>query len=85
MECFTDYMNNIKFEDEIYLLGGFNINLLQNRKDIPRENQAMQNQIPSTSLMILYKFCQRFSLEHMINQATCMYNMQLFHTSSLHR
>ena len=39
----------------MFLLGDFNINLLHNDKCILTENQAMQNCIPTTSLMSQYK------------------------------
>ena len=48
------------------------MNLLHNGKYIFKENQAMQNRIPSTSLVSQYKlFCQSYSLEQIIEVATC--------------
>ena len=49
----------------------FNINLLHNGKYILKENHAMQNRIPSTSLVSQSKsFRQRYSLEQIIKHAT---------------
>ena len=71
LECFNKHLDDINLDNEIFLLGDFNINLLDNGKYILEENQAMQNHIPSTSLVSQYKlFCQRYSLEHIIEHAT---------------
>ena len=71
MECFNKHLDDINLDNEIFLLGDFNINLLDNGKYILKENQAMQNHIPSTSLVSQYKlFCQRYSLEQIIKHAT---------------
>ena len=43
LECFNKHLYNIKFDNEIFLLEDFNINLLHNGKYILKENQAMQN------------------------------------------
>ena len=60
LECFNKQL----------LLGVFNINL-HNGRYILKENQAMQNRIPSTSLVSQYQlFCQRYFLEWMIKHAT---------------
>ena len=50
-ECFDKHLNDINLDNQILLLGDFSINLLHNDKYILKENQAMQNRIPSTSLM----------------------------------
>ena len=71
LECFNKHLDDINLDNEIFLLGDFNINLLHNGKYILKENQAMQNRIPSTSLVSQYKlFCQRYSLEQIIKDAT---------------
>ena len=71
LECFDKHLDDINLHNEIVLLGDFNINLLHNGKYILKENQAMQNRIPSTSLVSQYKlFCQRYSLEQIIKHAT---------------
>ena len=49
--------------NEIYLLGDFNINLLQNGKFILKENQSYKLKSSSSVLVNKYKeFCQTFSL-----------------------
>ena len=71
LECFNKHLDDINLDNEIFLLGDFNINLFHNGKYILKENQAMQNRIPSTSLVSQYKlFCQRYSLEQIIKHAT---------------
>ena len=56
---------------KIFLLGDISINLLHNGKYILKENQAMQNRMPSTSLVSQCKlFCQRYSFEQIIKHAT---------------
>ena len=71
LECFNKHLDDINLDNEIFLLGDFTINLLDNGKYILEENQAMQNHIPSTSLVSQYKlFCQRYSLEQIIKHAT---------------
>ena len=53
------------------MLRDFNIDPLHNGKYILKENQAIKNRIPSTSLVRQYKlFCQRYSLEQIINHGT---------------
>ena len=71
LECFNKHLDDINLESEIFVLGDFNINLFHNGKYILKENQAMQNRIPSTSLVSQYQvFCQRYSLEQIIKHAT---------------
>ena len=71
LECFNKHLDDINLDNEIFLLGDFNINLLHNGKYILKENQAMQNRIPSTSLVSQYKsFCQRYSLGQIIKHVT---------------
>ena len=41
-ECFNKHLNHINLDNEMFLLGDFNINL-HNGKYILKENQAMQN------------------------------------------
>ena len=58
LECFDKHLDDINLDNEIFLLGNFNINPLHNGKYIPKEMQAMQNRITSTSLVSQYKlFC----------------------------
>ena len=71
MECCSKQLDDINFDNEIFLLGDLDIKFLHNGKHILKENQAMQNRIPSTSLVSQYKlFCQRYSLEQIIKHAT---------------
>ena len=75
LECFNKHLDDINLDNEILLLGDFNINLLRNGKYILKEKQAMQNcipnRIPNTSLVSQYKwFCQRYSLEQIIKYTT---------------
>ena len=61
--CFNKHLDDTNLDNEIFLLGDFNISLLHNGKYILKENQAMQNPIRSISLVSQYKlFCQRYSL-----------------------
>ena len=70
-ECFNKHLDDINRDNEVFLLGLFNISLLHNNKYVLEEYQAMQKWIPSTSLLSQYKvFCQRYSLEHIIKHAT---------------
>ena len=59
LECFNKHLDDINLDNEILLLGDFNINLLRNGKYILKEKQAMQNcipnRIPNTSLVSQYK------------------------------
>ena len=56
---------------EIYILGDFNINLLQNGKFILKENQSNIFKIDTTPLINKYKeFCQTFSLTEIIKDTT---------------
>ena len=52
LECFDKHLNDINLDNEIFLLGDFSINLLYNGKYILKENQAMQNRIPSIRLQL---------------------------------
>ena len=71
LECFNKHLGDINLDNERFLLGDFDINLLHNGKYILKENQAMQNRIPGTSLVSQYKlFCQRYSLEQIIRHTT---------------
>ena len=72
LECFNKHLDDISLDNETFLLLDFNINLLHNGKHILKENQAMQNRIPNTSLVKQYNlFCQRYSLKQIIKHATC--------------
>ena len=71
LECFNKHLDDINLNNEIFWLVDFNINLLHNGKYILKENQAMENRIPSTSLVSQYTlFCQRYSLEQIIKHVT---------------
>ena len=71
LECFNKHQDDINLNNEIFWLGDFNVNLLHNGKYILKENQAMENRIPSTSLVSQYTlFCQRYSLEQIIKHVT---------------
>ena len=60
-----------KRKKEIYILGDFNINLLQNGKFILKENQSNIFKIDTTPLINKYKeFCQTFSLTEIIKDPT---------------
>ena len=41
LECFNKHMDDINLDNEIFLLGYFNRNLLHNGKYILKENQAV--------------------------------------------
>ena len=57
--------------NEIYVLGDFNINLLQNGKFILKENQSYKLKNSSSALVNKYKeFCQTFSLTEIIKVPT---------------
>ena len=71
LECFDKHLDDINLDNKIILLENFNINFLPNGKYILKENQAMQNRMPSTSFVSQYKLlCQRYSLEQIIKHAT---------------
>ena len=46
-ECFDKHLNDINIDNRISLLGDFSVNLLHNGNYIIKENQAIQNRIPS--------------------------------------
>ena len=57
--------------NEIYLLGDFNINLLQNGKFILKENHSYKLKSSSSAFVNKYKeFCQIFSLTEIIKEPT---------------
>ena len=69
--------------NKIYLLGDFNINLLQNGKFILKENQSYKLKSSSSALVNNYKeFCQKFSLTEIIKEPariTCSTSTLLDH------
>ena len=54
LECFNKHLDDVNLDNETFLYGDFNKNLLHNGKYILKEIQAMQNRIPSTSLVSQY-------------------------------
>ena len=57
--------------NEIYFLGEFNTNLLQNGKFVLKENQSHKLKSSSSALVNKYKeFCQTFSLTEIIKEPT---------------
>ena len=55
--------------NEIYLLGDFNINILQNGKFILKENESYKLKNCSSALVNKYKeFCQTFSLTEIVKE-----------------
>ena len=50
LECFNKHLDDINLDNEILMLGDFKITLFHNGKE-NQENQALQNCIPSTSLV----------------------------------
>ena len=67
----TDFQQIDSKTNEIYLLGDFNINLLQNGKFILKENQSYKLKSSSSALVNNYKeFCQKFSLTEIIKEPT---------------
>ena len=62
-------MDDVNLDNEIFLLGSFNINLFQNGKCILKENQSFI--VESNSLLSQYKlFYQRYYIEQIIKYAT---------------
>ena len=69
------YLLNLK-DNEIYLLGDFNINVLQNRNYILDRKVIAACQGPAHTLINKYQeFCRTFFLKA-INNLFCMCNMQ---------
>ena len=50
-KCFEKHLDDIIFDNEIFSLRDFNVNILHNGKCIFKENQAMQSRLPSTSFV----------------------------------
>ena len=72
LEILTNDLNLLDIgRNEIYLLGDFNINLLQDNKYILKENLACRSKNLVTPLLRQYKeFCQTYSLKQLIREAT---------------
>ena len=72
LEISTNDLNLLDIgRNEIYLLGDFNINLLQDNKYILKENLACKSKNLVTPLLRQYKeFCQTYSLKQLIREAT---------------
>ena len=57
--------------NEIYLLGDFNINLLQKTKYVLKENLSSESHVLTPTLVRQYKdFCQTYSLKQILREAT---------------
>ena len=78
-----DFQQTDNKTNEIYLLGNFNVNLLQNGKFIVKENQSYELKNSMSALINKYKdFCQTFSLTEIIKkptQITCSISSLLDH------
>ena len=69
------FLNDLKLIDfiksEVYFLGDFNINLLQNNKFVLKENQPLDSKNLNSPLLPKYKeLCQTFSLKEIIQVPT---------------
>ena len=69
------FLNDLKLIDftksEVYFLGDFNINLLQNNKFVLKENQPLDSKNLNSPLLPKYKeLCQIFSLKEIIQETT---------------
>ena len=69
------FLNDLKLIDstkfEVYFLGDFNINLLQNNKFVLKENQPLDSKNLNSRLLPKYKeLCQTFSLKEIIQEPT---------------
>ena len=72
METFPNDLKLIDFtKSEVYFLGDFNINLLQNNKFVLKENQPLHSKNLNSPLLPKYKeLCQTFSLKEIIQEPT---------------
>ena len=69
------FLNDLKLIDftksEVYFLGDFNSNLLQNNKFVLKENQPLDSKNLNPPLLPKYKeLCQTFSLKELIQEPT---------------
>ena len=65
MEYVDKHLDDINLDNEISLLGDFNINLFHSGKNILKENKSIKSRVSQCKL-----FCQRYSLEQIIKHAT---------------
>ena len=72
LETFLNGLKLIDFtKSEVYFLGDFNINLLQNNKFVLKENQPLDSKNLNSPLLPKYKeLCQTFSLKEIIQKLT---------------
>ena len=72
METFLNDLKLIDFtKSEVYFLGDFNINLLQNNKFVLKGNQPRDGKNLNSPLLPKYKkLCQTFSLKEIIQEPT---------------
>ena len=72
LETFLNDLKLIGFtKSEVYFLGDFNINLLQNNKFVLKENQPLDSKNLNSPLLPKYKeLCQTFSLKEIIQEPT---------------
>ena len=69
------FLNDLKLIDftksEVYFLGDFDINLLQNNKFVLKENQPLDSKNLNSPLLPKYKeLCQTFSLKEIMEEPT---------------
>ena len=72
LETFQNDLTLTDFtKSEVYFLGDFNINLLQNNKFVLKENQPHDSKNLNSPLLPKYKeLCQTFSLKEIIQEPT---------------
>ena len=71
-ETFLIDLKKVNFnKNEVYILGDFNVNLLQNNKFVLKENRSVDFRNSCSPLLSKYKeMCQQFSLKELIKDAT---------------
>ena len=75
MDLMVEKFYNLNLKDnEIYLLGDFNINLFQNDKYILNGNRSITCQGSVHTMINRYnEFCQIYSLKQLITCSTCVW------------